>query len=409
MKKLHSKNIVQFIDVVETENNYYIVQEFCDGGDLRTKLNKEKNFSEKVATEYLLQLLNGFIELLTHGIIHRDMKPENILIHNKTVKIADFGFAKNVLWRSQLVKTQVGTPLYMSVEMLSEQKYTSKCDIWAIGLLFYEMLYGRVPWSAKGEFELVQNILKNPLKFPKDPEVSENAKNFIQGCLKVSEGERFGWNEVYNHALLGGSFKDFISKHDRVERKAKEVMNQVRLAVHTQDVDVEKLFDSMKLTPTTQLKKGELFQVVKAMDKTITEDEFQALFDKLDSGGHGAVEFDKFKTYMADNGIRLKSTRKKEPVLHQVKSESEDKVCSIIAKIKAKTELHKLNLETVFSSYTKNKESDLSYEMFSRLVLKIDSTLNEAEVRNCFDVFDINHDKKITFAEFSKTINGYKK
>lgn len=70
------------------------------------------------------------------------------------------------------------------------------------------------------------------------------------------ESDRFGWNEVYNHPLLGGSFKEFISKHDRVERKAKEVMNQIRLSVHTQDIDVEKVFDSMKLTPTSQIKRA---------------------------------------------------------------------------------------------------------------------------------------------------------
>jgi len=102
-----------------------------------------------VATEYLLQLLNGFIELLTNGVIHRDMKPENILINNKVAKIADFGFAKNVLFKSQLLKTLVGTPLYMSVQMLRNEKYTSKCDICALGLLSYEMIYGRVPWNGK--------------------------------------------------------------------------------------------------------------------------------------------------------------------------------------------------------------------------------------------------------------------
>jgi serine/threonine protein kinase len=149
MRKLHSENIVRFIDVVETENNFYIVQEYCNGGDLRTKLNKEKQFSEAIATEYLTQLLNGFIELMTNGVIHRDMKPENILINNKKAKIADFGFAKNVLSRSQLLRTLVGTPLYMSLQMLKNDKYTSKCDIWALGLLYYEMLYGRVPWSGK--------------------------------------------------------------------------------------------------------------------------------------------------------------------------------------------------------------------------------------------------------------------
>ena len=100
------------------------------------------------------------------------MKPENILINNKVAKIADFGFAKNVLFKSQLLKTLVGTPLYMSLQMLRNEKYTSKCDIWALGLLYYEMLYGRVPWNGKSEFELAEVITKQPLKFPKEPEIS---------------------------------------------------------------------------------------------------------------------------------------------------------------------------------------------------------------------------------------------
>lgn len=75
MRKLHSPHIVQFIDVIETENNFYIVQEFCNGGDLRSKINNEKQFSEAQSTEYLLQLLTGFIELMNNGVIHRDMKP----------------------------------------------------------------------------------------------------------------------------------------------------------------------------------------------------------------------------------------------------------------------------------------------------------------------------------------------
>ena len=116
---------------------------------MRTKLNKEKQFSEKVATEYLLQLLNGFIELLTNGVIHRDMKPENILINNKVAKIADFGFAKNVLFKSQLLKTLVGTPLYMSLQMLRNEKYTSKCDIWALGLLSMKCSMAGCPGTGR--------------------------------------------------------------------------------------------------------------------------------------------------------------------------------------------------------------------------------------------------------------------
>jgi serine/threonine protein kinase len=77
------------------------------------------------------------------------MKPANILISGGAVKIADFGFAKENIHRKVKNESSVGTPMYMSVEVLKGKTYTSKCDIWAIGVIFYEMLHGKTPWKAK--------------------------------------------------------------------------------------------------------------------------------------------------------------------------------------------------------------------------------------------------------------------
>ena len=89
MKKLDSDYIVKLIDVLETKNNYYIVQEYCDQGDFRNYLKKKIFLEEKEAKQVLVQILSGFLELLKHGIIHRDLKPENILIStsNKQVRL----------------------------------------------------------------------------------------------------------------------------------------------------------------------------------------------------------------------------------------------------------------------------------------------------------------------------------
>lgn len=80
MKKLKSEYVVRLLDVLETQNNYYIIQDYCEGGDLHKQLQKRKRFSESEALRVLRDLLTGFVELLQHGIIHRDLKPENILI-----------------------------------------------------------------------------------------------------------------------------------------------------------------------------------------------------------------------------------------------------------------------------------------------------------------------------------------
>lgn len=88
------------------------------------------------------------------------------------MKIADFGFAKVVLSHSQLNRTLVGTPLYMSPQLLKSERYTSKCDIWAIGVVAYELLYGRLPWVSNSQVELLKNILKNPIKFNETIKIS---------------------------------------------------------------------------------------------------------------------------------------------------------------------------------------------------------------------------------------------
>lgn len=86
----------------------------------------------------------GFKELVDHGYVHRDIKPENSLVKNKVFKVADFGFAcKADISGKKLIKECVGTPLYMAPQLLENQPYSSKSDLWSIGMMLYEMLFGK--------------------------------------------------------------------------------------------------------------------------------------------------------------------------------------------------------------------------------------------------------------------------
>lgn len=118
------------------------------------------------------------------------MKPENILLNKGVVKVCDFGFSKKGNSQKMKNQTAVGTPLYMSVEILKGEPYTSKCDIWALGFIFYEvsnpiikMIFGETPWDAPNEYQLIKNIENMPLKFQKS--LSPVTEDFLRKCLGI--------------------------------------------------------------------------------------------------------------------------------------------------------------------------------------------------------------------------------
>jgi serine/threonine-protein kinase ULK/ATG1 len=103
-------------------------------------------FDEQEAYQIFLQIINGMNELVKLHIVHRDLKPANILYNKGVFKLADFGLAKYVDHECQLLRTQAGTPFYMAPQILLREKYTSKCDIWSLGIIYYQLLFGKFPW-----------------------------------------------------------------------------------------------------------------------------------------------------------------------------------------------------------------------------------------------------------------------
>ena len=127
--------------------------------------------------------MKGVKYLNSKNVTHRDLKPANILLRGKECKISDFGFAKNIDSESAVMKSIVGTPLYMSPQLLHKQKYTNKSDLWSIGLIFYEMLHGKTPWIANNELQLVNAIHSQKLKISKS--LSHDTRDFISRCLQI--------------------------------------------------------------------------------------------------------------------------------------------------------------------------------------------------------------------------------
>jgi serine/threonine protein kinase len=129
----------------------------------------------------------GYIYIAENGFLHRDLKPANILLRDKVVKIADFGFAKKATSNPKET-VNVGSPLYMSPEALQGNIYTTKNDIWSVGVILYEILHGKAPWACSNERQLIEEINKNSIYLLKN--LSEDLKDFIRKCLTPDEKKR---------------------------------------------------------------------------------------------------------------------------------------------------------------------------------------------------------------------------
>lgn len=233
LKRVKNENIVEFYEFTVQNNHVYIVTELCNQKDLRHYLTKYKILEERKAVEFIKQIVNAFKEMCRQQVFHRDLKPANVLLNNGVCKIADFGFAKTLDFSVTDYGTQmvsiVGTPLYMSPQLLDKQKYNTKSDIWSLGIIFYEMLFGKVPWVGKDPVTYSKNIKTQPLVIDQSTNtISPEAEDFIRQCLKVSEEDRIGWNELFHHPLIydgtasSGSTKEDSRELDTAEFKGNE-------------------------------------------------------------------------------------------------------------------------------------------------------------------------------------------
>lgn len=137
LTKISSSHIIKFIEMLRTMNNYYLVYEYCNGGTLAQLLEKRKILKEPEALKIFAQMVEAFRVLVKENILHRDLKPTNILFHDGVIKLADFGFCKELMKETDMTQTMVGSPIYMAPEILKGQIYNCKADVWSMGVVLY--------------------------------------------------------------------------------------------------------------------------------------------------------------------------------------------------------------------------------------------------------------------------------
>lgn len=173
-----------------TPANYYLVYEYCNGGTLAEYIKRKGRLSEEEALRILEQLRAAFEALFAAHILHRDIKPTNILFNNGAIKLADFGFCKELLKENDMTQTMVGSPIYMAPEVLKGLVYDSRADLWSLGVILYEMLFGCCPYEESSIPKLITLIDNHYLKIPAEPAISEAVRELLLRLLALKYRER---------------------------------------------------------------------------------------------------------------------------------------------------------------------------------------------------------------------------
>ncbi|GBM25672.1 Serine/threonine-protein kinase tousled-like 1 [Araneus ventricosus] len=228
-KSLDHPRVVRLYDVFEIDaNSFCTVLEYCDGHDLDFYLKQHKNIPEREARCIIMQVVHAlkYLNEIKPPIIHYDLKPGNILLGSGEIKITDFGLSKIMDDENyspelgmDLTSQGAGTYWYLPPECFvvgkSPPKISSKVDVWSVGVIFYQCLYGKKPFGHNQSQATIleeNTILKaTEVEFPAKPAVSSEAKNFIRRCLQYRKEDRID--------VISLSAEDYLkpnySKHSR--------------------------------------------------------------------------------------------------------------------------------------------------------------------------------------------------
>ncbi|KAI5779529.1 hypothetical protein EDC01DRAFT_303917 [Geopyxis carbonaria] len=251
LKKLNHPHIVALPDCKKTDKYIHLIMEYCSVSDLSVIIRKREKLAsvhpclEAVARDYpsppgsglnevlvrhfVKQLASALEFLRKDGLVHRDVKPQNLLLNPPpdyesqfgedanmegsrmlsglrtlpVLKLADFGFAR-VLPATSMAETLCGSPLYMAPEILRYEKYDATADLWSVGTVLYEMATGRPPFRAPNHVELLRKIetRNDRIDFPSTCHVSEELRGLIRSLLKRNPVERMSFQEFFNHPVI---------------------------------------------------------------------------------------------------------------------------------------------------------------------------------------------------------------
>ena len=344
LKRLDHPNIIKFKEVFmqrKPKEALNIVTEYADGGDLEQKIEaqQKKPFPETQILDYFTQICLALQHLHKKKIIHRDLKGGNVfLMQSGLVKLGDFGIAKGLKTSTEKARTTVGTPYYLSPEIINSKPYDTKSDIWSLGVLLYQMMTFKMPFNAQS-LPLLSIKINRGVYSPPPSVYSAELRDILKRCLTQDPEKRPSVNEILQLPIIKDRINNFLNEvqydQDLSKTMAKKYKDKKKEQKHQhhQKHEEEK---KKKETKTSEINKDE-----KQEEKKLTNDKAKLgkFFDKNKEKKKNDVKLKSFADNKSVNpshdsssntNDNLKKTNflsmKKEPNLQKDKVYKEDEI-----------------------------------------------------------------------------------
>jgi len=242
LKKLNSPFIIQIFGSFQTDKRFYLMLEYAAGGDLRKYMSEFGLLSLEHIKIIVAEIVVAITYLHEYGFIYRDLKPENVLLTEKGhIKLTDFGMASETI--NTISSTMGGTHDYIAPEVFTDRKYSRSVDWWSLGVLLYELVHGRRPFSAPNPKYLASAIINGAVNF--DTDIEPATKSLITALLEKNPAHRLGTkcdNDVKDHLFFDGIDWDLLEsvKYDIAftpcpEEKV-QYMNEITESFNNEDL-----------------------------------------------------------------------------------------------------------------------------------------------------------------------------
>ena len=315
LKTVDHPNIIKLFDCYFDRNFYYMVEEYCSGGDLFDYIQEEKCFNEKKAKIIFKQLLSAVNHLHKKNIVHRDLKPENIVFIKTNnnddifIKIIDFG--ASIAFKGQNLQQELGTIYYIAPEVFMSD-YNEKADIWSCGIILYTMLCGHPPFCGKDENAIKAKILHSKLSFPKKDfkNISSEAKDYLKLLLTYEAERRPSAEEALNDFWI---INESTNENIKLNKDIISNLTKFRTTLGLQRITISFLANQISINEEIKELKEEFDKFDENKDGEISKEELikcleinypyqeavqraNKIFKEIDFNNDGSINFSEFLT-----------------------------------------------------------------------------------------------------------------